>query len=137
MRTGAEYRNALHDGRKVWVLGEGPVEDVTVHPATQAVVDEYAAWYDRHFDPEWQDIVLTPPDEQRRPFALGLCCAQERCGPHPDGAVLLEDDLAQRRHPDAHPGLWPADRARRSVRRPGGQGLAKADRRRENCSVHG
>jgi aromatic ring hydroxylase len=64
MRTGAEYRIALRDGRKVWVLGDGPVEDVTVHPATQAVVDEYAAWYDRHFDPEWQDIVLTPPDER-------------------------------------------------------------------------
>jgi aromatic ring hydroxylase len=64
MRTGAEYRNALHDGRKVWVLGEGPVKDVTVHAATQAVVDDYAAWYDRHFDPEWQDIVLTPPDER-------------------------------------------------------------------------
>lgn len=34
MRTGAEYREALHDGRRVWVLGEGLVEDVTVHPAT-------------------------------------------------------------------------------------------------------
>jgi len=45
MRTGAEYREALHDGRRVWVLGEGLIEDVTVHPATQAVVDEYAAWY--------------------------------------------------------------------------------------------
>ena len=62
MRTGAEYREALHDGRRVWVLGEGLVEDVTSHPATRAVVDEYAAWYDRHFDPAWQDVVLTPPD---------------------------------------------------------------------------
>jgi len=64
MRTGAEYREALHDGRRVWVLGEGLIEDVTVHPATRAVVDEYAAWYDRHADPAWQDVVLTPPDEQ-------------------------------------------------------------------------
>ena len=62
MRTGAEYREALQDGRRVWVLGEGLVEDVTSHPATRAVVDEYAAWYDRHFDPAWQDVVLTPPD---------------------------------------------------------------------------
>jgi hypothetical protein len=38
------------------------VEDVTSHPATRAVVDEYAAWYDRHFDPGWQNVVLTPPD---------------------------------------------------------------------------
>jgi aromatic ring hydroxylase len=62
MRTGAEYRKALHDGRRVWVLGDGLVEDVTLHPATRAVVDEYAAWYDLHFDRKWQDVVLTPPD---------------------------------------------------------------------------
>jgi aromatic ring hydroxylase len=64
MRTGAEYREALHDGRRVWVAGEGLIEDVTSHPATRAVVDEYAAWYDRHFDPAWQDVVLTPLDER-------------------------------------------------------------------------
>src|SRR5271166_1659550 len=59
LRTGAEYREALRDGRKVWVIGEGAVEDVTTHPAARAMVDEYVAWYDRHFDPAWQDIVLT------------------------------------------------------------------------------
>jgi 4-hydroxyphenylacetate 3-monooxygenase len=62
MRTGAEYREALRDGRKVWVMGEGWVEDVTTHPATRAMVDEYVAWYDRHVDPAWRDVVLTPPD---------------------------------------------------------------------------
>ena len=36
MRTGADYRESLRDGRKVWVLGEGRVEDVTTHPATRA-----------------------------------------------------------------------------------------------------
>jgi aromatic ring hydroxylase len=34
---------ALRDGRKVWVIGEGAVEDVTTHPATRAMVDEYVA----------------------------------------------------------------------------------------------
>lgn len=58
MRTGAEYREALRDGRKIWVVGEGAVDDITTHPATRAMVDEYVAWYDRHFDPAWQDIVL-------------------------------------------------------------------------------
>jgi aromatic ring hydroxylase len=74
MRTGAEYREALRDGRRVWVMGEGPIKDVTVHPATRAMVDEYAAWYDRHFDPAWQDVVLTPPDAQgaRSPWAFVL-----------------------------------------------------------------
>ena len=72
MRTGADYRESLRDGRDVWVLGEGAVADVTTHPATSAMVGEYAAWYDRHFDPEWQDILLAPPgqDGQRRPLAL-------------------------------------------------------------------
>src|SRR5688572_23465984 len=74
MRTGAEYREALRDGRRVWVLGEGVVEDVTVHPATRATVDEYVAWYDRHFDAEWREVVLTPPDPQgqRTPWAFTL-----------------------------------------------------------------
>src|SRR5580704_4289131 len=66
MRTGAEYREALRDGRKVWVLGEGRVEDVTTHPATAAMVEEYVAWYDRHFDSEWQDILFAPEAERER-----------------------------------------------------------------------
>jgi 4-hydroxyphenylacetate 3-monooxygenase len=71
MRTGAEYRDALRDGRRVWVMGEGLVEDVTTHPATRAMVEEYVAWYDRHFDPEWQVTLLAPPDAQgkRAPWA--------------------------------------------------------------------
>ena len=62
MRSGAEYREALRDGRRVWVLGEGRVEDVVTHPATRAMVEEYVAWYDRHRDPAWQETVLMPPD---------------------------------------------------------------------------
>ena len=72
MRTGADYRESLRDGRDVWVLGEGRVDDVTAHPSTAAMVEEYVAWYDRHFDPDWQDILLTPPDGngQRRSVAM-------------------------------------------------------------------
>jgi aromatic ring hydroxylase len=61
MRTGAEYREALRDDRKVWVVGEGLVDDVTTHPATSAMVEEYVAWYDRHFDPAWQETLIAPP----------------------------------------------------------------------------
>jgi aromatic ring hydroxylase len=64
MRTGAEYREALRDGRRVWVMGEGLVDDVTRHPATRAMVDEYVTWYDLHFDSTWQDIAIRPPNEQ-------------------------------------------------------------------------
>ena len=72
MRTGAEYKESLRDGRDVWVLGEGAVADVTTHPSTSAMVDEYMAWYDRHFDADWQDTLLTQADEngQRHPLAL-------------------------------------------------------------------
>ena len=72
MRTGADYRESLRDGRDVWVLGEGAVTDVTTHPSTSAMVDEYVAWYDRHFDPDWQEILLTPSDGNghRHPLAL-------------------------------------------------------------------
>ena len=61
MRTGADYRDALRDGRKVFVMGEGRVDDVTTHPATSAMVEQYVAWYDRHFDPRWADTCSLPP----------------------------------------------------------------------------
>ena len=74
MRTGAAYRDSLRDGRDVWVLGYGRVDDVTTHPATAAMVDEYVAWYDRHFAADWQDILLTAPDVngERRPLAFEI-----------------------------------------------------------------
>jgi 4-hydroxyphenylacetate 3-monooxygenase len=60
VRTGSEYRQALRDGRDVWVVGEGPIDDVTTHPATRAMVDEYVAWYDRQRDPSWAGVVFRP-----------------------------------------------------------------------------
>ncbi len=72
MRTGADYKESLRDGRDVWVLGEGAVADVTTHPATSAMVNEYVAWYDRHFDPDWRDILLTPPDGNGERYPLAL-----------------------------------------------------------------
>jgi 4-hydroxyphenylacetate 3-monooxygenase len=63
MRTGADYVESVRDGRKVWVLGEGLVEDISTHPATKPLVDVYANWYDRHFDPEWQETLLSPAIE--------------------------------------------------------------------------
>ena len=77
MRTGAEYRESLRDGRDV--MGEGAVADVTTDRTTSAMVNEYVRWYDRHFEADWQDILLTPPDTnpapadedgQRRPLAF-------------------------------------------------------------------
>src|SRR4051812_48453396 len=67
MRTGADYRETLRsDGRQVWVLGQGRVEDVTTHPATGAMVEEYVAWYDRHRDPAWREGLIAPEVADRR-----------------------------------------------------------------------
>jgi 4-hydroxyphenylacetate 3-monooxygenase len=75
MRTSADYRQALRDGRRVWVMGEGLVDDVTTHPATRAMVDEYVAWYDLHFDPAWHEVAIRPPDAQTEsaPWAYMSC----------------------------------------------------------------
>lgn len=74
MRTGREYREALHDGRRVFVVGEGLIEDVTLHPATRPMVDEYALWYDRHHDAAWQERLLAPPEGggARAPWAFAV-----------------------------------------------------------------
>ena len=72
MRIGADYRDCLRDGREVWVMGDGPISDVTTHPATSAMVEEYVKWYARHFDTVWEDTLLTEADANgvRRPLAF-------------------------------------------------------------------
>jgi aromatic ring hydroxylase len=60
VRTGADYRTALRDGRRVVIMGGGAIDDVTTHPATVAMVEQYVAWYDRHSDPEWASTLLSP-----------------------------------------------------------------------------
>jgi aromatic ring hydroxylase len=71
MRTGEEYRKQLRDGRRVFILGEGLIDDVATHPATRAMVEQYAAWYDWHSDPDWQDVMLTPPDREGARMPVG------------------------------------------------------------------
>jgi aromatic ring hydroxylase len=60
VRNGAEYKEALRDGRKVVIMGGGEIDDVTTHPATAAMVGQYVAWYDRHLDPEWAKTLVSP-----------------------------------------------------------------------------
>jgi 4-hydroxyphenylacetate 3-monooxygenase len=52
-------------------MGAGLIDDVTTHPATRAMVDEYVAWYDLHGEAAWQDIALRPPNAHtaRLPWA--------------------------------------------------------------------
>ncbi len=68
MRTGADYRASLRDGRRVWVMGEGWAEDITRHPATHAMVEEYTAWYDHHLDPAWRETLLSQQKADGEPL---------------------------------------------------------------------
>ena len=72
MRTGKEYREALKDGRKIWMLGVGKIDDVTTHPLTRGMVDSYALWYDRHLDPAWQDLLTIRAGSARKPIAYEI-----------------------------------------------------------------
>lgn len=95
MRTGADYRESLRD-RKVWIMGEGYVDDITTHPATSGLVEEYVAWYDRHFDPTWQDKLLTPPSAsgERKPVVFEI--------PHtPDDFIRLGEAIYAQGFPTA------------------------------------
>jgi aromatic ring hydroxylase len=60
MKTGAEYREAMRDGRVVYVMGEGRVDDITTHPATKGVVEEYVRWHDLHREPDWAETLIGP-----------------------------------------------------------------------------
>lgn len=63
--TGTAYRESLRDGRQVWIGGER-VHDVARHPAFRSMVDNVAAIYDLHFDPELRDIMtFVRPDGAR------------------------------------------------------------------------
>jgi aromatic ring hydroxylase len=55
--TGAEYLEALRDGREIWLYGEC-VKDVTIHPAFRNSARMVARLYDALHDPA-QEVVLT------------------------------------------------------------------------------
>lgn len=56
LRTGAEYRAGLRDGRRVWLRG-GYVEDVAVHPAFMPAVDRIAAYFDAENEGPYRDVL--------------------------------------------------------------------------------
>jgi len=61
MLSGAEYTASLADGRSIWVLGEGAVEDLTKHPATAAMTSYYASWYDEFAGSNFRDVAFHWP----------------------------------------------------------------------------
>jgi 4-hydroxyphenylacetate 3-monooxygenase len=62
LRTGDDFREALRDGRAVYV-GNRHVEDVTTEPSLGPGVDTMAAMFDAQFEPETADITTFYDDE--------------------------------------------------------------------------
>ena len=98
------------------------------------MVDEYVAWYDRHHDPAWQDVVLAPPaaGRARAPWAFSVPRHARR--PARDGTVLRRHDLPHGGQHDPHAGVRSPHRARHSRGRPAAQGVGRADRQRRALS---
>src|SRR5688500_11455154 len=78
IRTGDEYREAIRDGRQVWINGER-VEDLPTHPAFQPLVDLRARIYDLAYDPAAQEVMtyLDPATDQRNAVGPKLPRTQE------------------------------------------------------------
>lgn len=56
IRSGKEYLEGLRDDRDVWMHGE-KVGDVTAHPGLDRGAKTLAAFMDKQFDPELQDLI--------------------------------------------------------------------------------
>jgi len=61
IRTGAEYRESIRDGREVYIAGER-VKDVTIHPMFKPLVDIRARIYDMQHDPATRHIMAYQED---------------------------------------------------------------------------
>ena len=75
IRTGAEYRASLRDGRSVYVNGER-VKDVTTYPPFQGVVDTIASLYDLQHEATHQSTLTYPSPNDGRPVGLSFLMAE-------------------------------------------------------------
>ena len=56
IRTGAEYRAGLRDGREVWMDGVR-IADVTTHPQLSPIIDVRARMYDMAHEAAHQPVM--------------------------------------------------------------------------------
>jgi 4-hydroxyphenylacetate 3-monooxygenase len=61
IRTGAQYRDSIRDGRQIFIDGER-VNDVTTHPMFKPLVDIRARIYDMQHDPATRDVMTRAQD---------------------------------------------------------------------------
>jgi 4-hydroxyphenylacetate 3-monooxygenase len=64
VRKGADYINALRDGREVWHAGRR-IADVTAHPGFSGTIKTLADLYDKQHDPDYRDIMTFARDGER------------------------------------------------------------------------
>jgi 4-hydroxyphenylacetate 3-monooxygenase oxygenase component len=75
IRTGAEYRESLRDGRTIYVNGER-VKDVTTYPPFQGVIDSLAGLYDLQHDPAHQALLTYPSPTTGELVSLSFLIAE-------------------------------------------------------------
>ena len=75
IRTGAEYRDSIRDGREVYMNGER-VRDVTTHPMFKPLVDIRATIYDMAHEPGTRDVMSVAEGGQRNAIGNKLPRAQ-------------------------------------------------------------
>jgi 4-hydroxyphenylacetate 3-hydroxylase N terminal len=64
VRTGAQYREGLRDGREVWIDGER-VKDIRVHPAVMPIVDMRARIYEVQREPDDSSVLTCFAENER------------------------------------------------------------------------
>jgi 4-hydroxyphenylacetate 3-monooxygenase len=64
VRTGADYINALRDGREVWHAGRR-IADVTAHSGFSGTIKTLADLYDKQHQPEYRDVMTFVRDGER------------------------------------------------------------------------
>lgn len=76
IRTGAQYRDSLRDGREVYVNGER-VKDVTIHPTFKPLIDIRARFYDMQHETATRDIMSYEADGERNAIVAKLPYTQQ------------------------------------------------------------
>ncbi len=76
IRTGAQYREGLRDGREVWIDGER-VKDITSHPATRPIVDIRARIFDMQHENDNAATMTYVEDNKRHSIFNRLPRAQQ------------------------------------------------------------
>ena len=76
IRTGAQYRDSIRDGRAVYIGGER-VKDVTTHPMFKPLVDIRARIYDMQHEPAFRAVMSVEQDGETNAIGNMLPYTQE------------------------------------------------------------